>query len=106
MDDSNNQDNKKTNSSPVSLHSLFSISVRNLINARSLRLTVEPRRRGASLRSSEPGPSAEINEEQIVAFKIEVMLHRTLLNENQEHLVFVLCMYINLSLYIHPSDKG
>lgn len=71
MDDSNNQDNKKTNSSPVPLHSLFNISVRNLINARSLSLTEEPRQRGASPQSSEPGP---VNEEQIEAFKIEVDL--------------------------------
>lgn len=72
MDDSNNQDNKKTNSSPVPLHSLFSISVRNRKNARSVSLTVEPRQRGASLRSSEPGPSTEMNEQQIEAFKVEV----------------------------------
>lgn len=56
MDDSNNQDNKKTNSSPVPLHSLFSIFVENLINDRSVSLTEEPRQRGASLQSSELRP--------------------------------------------------
>lgn len=33
MDDSNNQDNKTTNSSPVPLHPLFSVFEKNLIKA-------------------------------------------------------------------------
>lgn len=60
---------KKTHSSPVPIHSLFSIFVKNLIYTSS----VSPDR-GGSLRSSEQGPSAEVNEDAKCLYKTEVDL--------------------------------
>lgn len=71
MDDSNNQDNKKTNSSLVLVHSLFSVSVRSLIND-TVSITEELRQRGASVWRPELGPSMEMNEDQTGAFNIEL----------------------------------
>lgn len=73
MDDSNNQDNKKSNSSLEPVHSLFSISVRSLINVsiiEELRLQTEA---GLSL---EPwaGAQLKMNEDQISAFNTELGL--------------------------------